>query len=59
MLKFIYTVNHENSVLVSLEMKNEEIGERLSSILSDVKYNKIRNKSFTDEETAQYGSAVP
>ena len=50
MLKFIYTVNHENSVLVSLEMKNEEIGERLASILANVKYNKIRNKTFNEEE---------
>lgn len=50
MLKFIYTVNHENVVLVSLEMKNEEIGERLMSNLSNVKYTKLRNKNFSEEE---------
>ena len=50
MLKFVYTVNHENAVLISLEMKNEEIVERLASIISNVKYSKIRNKTITEDE---------
>lgn len=50
MLKHVYTVNHENVALVSLEMKNEEIVERLCSILSGVEYKKIRGKTFNDDE---------
>lgn len=50
MLKHVYTVNHENAILVSLEMKNMEIVERLVSLLSGVDYKKIRNKTFNEDE---------
>lgn len=50
MLKFVYSVNHENAIMVSLEMKNEEIAERLASLLSGVPYKKIRNRTIDENE---------
>lgn len=50
LLKYVYTVNHENVVIESLEMKNKEIVERLLSMLSGVEYKKVRNKTFDEDE---------
>jgi replicative DNA helicase len=50
MMKFVYSVNHENVLLASLEMKNKELSERLYSCLTRIPYAKIKNKTFTDEE---------
>lgn len=50
MLKYIYSVNHENVVLISLEMKNVEIYGRLLSNLADVPYKKIKSKTLDIED---------
>lgn len=50
MLKYIYSVNHENVVLISLEMKNVEIYGRLMSNLADVPYHKIKGKKLDIED---------
>lgn len=50
MLKHVYTVNHENAIVVSLEMKGLEVTERLMANLSNVPYSKLKNKTFDDKE---------
>jgi len=50
MQKFIYSVNHENSIIVSLEMKNGECYERTMSNVANVPYAKIKSKNLTEEE---------
>lgn len=50
MLKYIYSVNHENVVLISLEMKNVEIYGRLISNLADVPYKSIKSKTLQVED---------
>jgi replicative DNA helicase len=50
MLKYIYSVNHENVVLISLEMKNVEIYGRLLSNLADIPYGKIKSKTLDVED---------
>lgn len=53
MLKFIYSVNHENVVLISLEMKNIEIYARLISNIADVAFKKIKSKQLAPEDKKQ------
>jgi len=50
MQKFVYSVNHENSIVVSLEMKNTECYERVMSNVSNVLYSKIKSKNLSEEE---------
>lgn len=50
LLKYIYSINHENVVLISLEMKNIEIYGRLMSNVADVPYGKIKSKKLDVED---------
>ena len=50
MLKYIYSINHEDVVLISLEMKNVEIYGRLLSNLADVPYKKIKGKTLDSSD---------
>ena len=50
MLKYIYSINHEIPVIISLEMKNKEVYARLISNIANVPYGKIKSKTLDVED---------